>query len=171
MIQVEGFGQLHMLDIDAAKRVVGLDVNRDEHGDGDDRDLHHFAQAEPEDEQGNERQRRDRPLHLDDAVQDVAAQQAHPGRQRQHDPEDGTDHQSLAGPQRRDHEVGLEPTLTDQVQARRDRNPGGRQDSRIDDPGRRPHRPVDHQQQRTEEPAVGDGFAEPEPPPSGRRCA
>ena len=71
--QADRLGQLDVPGVDGPQPVVGVDVHRDEHAQQDGDDLHRLADAEPEDEQRQQREARDGPLDLHGSVDERLA--------------------------------------------------------------------------------------------------
>ncbi len=160
----QGLGQLQVFEVHAPQGGVGLDVDRHEDGERDHRHLHPLADAEPQHQQRDQRQGRDRPLDLHQAVEGVAAQLAQPRDQgdrhaRQHPPD-----QPLPCPQRRDRQVRLQPPVADQLDSGGHRHPGRRQHPRINQPRRRSGGPEQQQQERPQQPAHADRLPRTQPP-------
>jgi hypothetical protein len=84
--------------VDVPDAGVDVEVEREEHAQRDQRDLHGLADADPDDQQRHEREVRQHPGHLDRRVDRVVAEPQQPGGGAQGERERPADQQPDRGP-------------------------------------------------------------------------
>ena len=139
--------------IDAPDGGVGVDVDRKGHPECDQDVFGRFADSEPDDVEGDQRQDRQGARHLHRPIDHVLAQADQPGDEGQSESDQRADGEADGHPVHGDEQISLQLAVGDEMPSRRDDRPGPGQLLFVDPPGCRNPRPQPDEDQRAEQTA------------------